>query len=94
MGIDYLVCSKCGEGFPDCNDYYRCFVCEELASCELKECQKKAIFKYNNNKYYLCGDCYPSKYKIVRKKIINKNYEEDLKFIENEIDDIEKEKND
>lgn len=30
MGIDYLVCDHCGEGFPDVMDYYYCDKCGKI----------------------------------------------------------------
>lgn len=30
MGIDYLVCSECGQGFPDVMDYSSCCKCEGI----------------------------------------------------------------
>ena len=91
MGIDFLVCPRCSKGFPDCNDYTSCFICDNLCACKYSQCKKKATFIYNKKKYYLCEECYPNEYKIVKQKILNKNYERDLKFIQSEIDEINNE---
>ena len=33
MGVDFLVCNRCGDTFPDCGDYVRC-------DCYMKWCSQ------------------------------------------------------
>lgn len=44
MGIDYLSCNYCGDGFPDVIDYVSCDCGNSWCS---EECAKKDGYKYN-----------------------------------------------
>lgn len=86
MGIDYLVCPQCEEGFPDCNGYHECYVCNYLSACYDEWCKKEATFKYKGREYILCKECYPYETKTVKVVQKNDNYKNDLKAVRGKID--------
>jgi hypothetical protein len=45
MGIHYLVCNYCGEGFPDVIDYKGCEGCDDYKVWCSDECAKAEGFK-------------------------------------------------
>lgn len=89
MGIDYLVCPQCREGFPDCNKYYRCYICESISACEYSQCKNSATFKYCGRDYILCKKCYPQKSIVVKITKPNENYDQDLKNTQKILEDME-----
>ena len=63
MGIDYYVCSVCGDTFPDCGEYYTCscgrhYCCQSCADEDgaINPCDNCEFEKYSD----VCkknGDC-------------------------------------
>jgi hypothetical protein len=85
MGVDYFTCKSCKEIYNDCGYYSTCDLCENHCGCIHCEYDGKFDYIMDGEEYVLCNDCMPKKHKIVKAKRINKDYDEDCKYIEKEL---------
>lgn len=59
MGIDWLVCDKCGEAFADCSPYESCEGCESKYCEYCVESQYEAHCK-DSESLIMCDECSPN----------------------------------